>query len=283
MPEQKTSFRAPSLPSAVGKNFGTRKSEMPLRAGRRIGKPRQHEVHDVLGEVVLAIGDEDLLAEEAVGAVAAPLGAGGERAEIGAGLRLRQVHGRGPFAGDDARQVERLQRVACACSSSASTAPIVSSGQSEKDMQAAFHISCVAAESAIGSPCPPTCSGADDAAPARRASSPDKTSRQPGAVVTTPSFELRADRGRRRGSAAPVSRRRSGPASASTASTRSSVRLGKGAGRERLVEPGDVLQREGDFGDRRAIHGRFLVSAPIHQCLTRGVIAGERRACAISS
>ena len=43
---------------------------MPRDARRRIGKPREHQMHDVLGEVVLAIGDEDLLAEEAVGAVA---------------------------------------------------------------------------------------------------------------------------------------------------------------------------------------------------------------------
>ena len=39
------------------------------RAGRRIGQPREHEMDDVVGEIVLAVGDEDLLAGDAVGAV----------------------------------------------------------------------------------------------------------------------------------------------------------------------------------------------------------------------
>ena len=33
-----------------------------LAAGRRVGQARQHQVDDVLGQVVLAGGDEDLLA-----------------------------------------------------------------------------------------------------------------------------------------------------------------------------------------------------------------------------
>ena len=40
------------------------------RAGRRIGQPRQHEMDDVVGEIVLAVGDVDLLAGDAVAAVA---------------------------------------------------------------------------------------------------------------------------------------------------------------------------------------------------------------------
>ncbi len=43
------------------------------RARRRIGQARQHEVNDVVGQVVVAIGDVDLLAEDAVVAVAAPV------------------------------------------------------------------------------------------------------------------------------------------------------------------------------------------------------------------
>ena len=43
----------------------------------------------------------------------------------------------------------------------ASTAPMVRSGQSAKDMQAAFHISCVAADKVSGRPCPPADSGAE--------------------------------------------------------------------------------------------------------------------------
>jgi len=32
-----------------------------LGTGRRIGQPRQHHVDDVVGEIVLAVGDEDFL------------------------------------------------------------------------------------------------------------------------------------------------------------------------------------------------------------------------------
>ena len=45
------------------------------RAGRRIGQPRQHEMDDVVGQIVLAIGDEDLLAHDAIGPVAGAFGA----------------------------------------------------------------------------------------------------------------------------------------------------------------------------------------------------------------
>ena len=58
-------LRAPSEPSAFGRNFGTTNSEMPLRAGRRIRQARQHQVDDVLGQVVLAGRDEDLAAGDA--------------------------------------------------------------------------------------------------------------------------------------------------------------------------------------------------------------------------
>ena len=40
------------------------------RAGGRVGQAGQHQVDDVVGEIVLAIGDEDLLAGDPVGAVA---------------------------------------------------------------------------------------------------------------------------------------------------------------------------------------------------------------------
>jgi hypothetical protein len=47
----------------------------PLHAFRCAADPRQHEVDDVLGEVVLTVGDVDLGAEDAVAAVALRLGA----------------------------------------------------------------------------------------------------------------------------------------------------------------------------------------------------------------
>ena len=78
------------------------------RALRRAFDARQDEVDDVLGEVVLAGRDEDLGAGDGVGAVAVRRGLGLDQAEIGAAMRLRQVHGAGPAALDHRRQVGGL-------------------------------------------------------------------------------------------------------------------------------------------------------------------------------
>ena len=43
---------------------------MPLVPVGASGSRAEHEVHDVVGEVVLAVGDEDLLPGDAVAAVA---------------------------------------------------------------------------------------------------------------------------------------------------------------------------------------------------------------------
>ena len=39
--------------------FGTRKSEMPFSPGRRVRRTREHEMHDVVREVVIAPRDVD--------------------------------------------------------------------------------------------------------------------------------------------------------------------------------------------------------------------------------
>ena len=65
----------------------------------RIGRAREHQVHDLLGEVVLAISDEDLLPGDAVMVALAHRPRLDER-EIRTGLRLGEVHGAGPFAHD---------------------------------------------------------------------------------------------------------------------------------------------------------------------------------------
>ena len=80
----------------------------------RIGRAREHQVDDVLRQVVLAIGDENLLAGNPVGAVAIRHRLGAQQAEIGAAMRLGQVHGAGPGALDHFRQIGLLQRVGTA-------------------------------------------------------------------------------------------------------------------------------------------------------------------------
>jgi hypothetical protein len=64
-------------------------------------------VHNVLGHVVLAVGDEDLLTGDEV-MVAAPDRTALELSEIRAGLRLGEVHGPGPFARNHLGQPSRL-------------------------------------------------------------------------------------------------------------------------------------------------------------------------------
>ena len=94
---------------AVGADQELRHDEQrdAAHAGRRIGRARQHQVHDVLGHVVLAVGDEDLLAGDQV-VVALLDRAALELGEVRAGLRLGEVHGAGPFARDHLGQVGRL-------------------------------------------------------------------------------------------------------------------------------------------------------------------------------
>ncbi len=71
----------------------------PGGARRRAFDAGQHRVNDVLGQVVFARGDKDLVAGDGVGAVRVPDGGRGEGAHVGAGLRLGQEHGAGPVAG----------------------------------------------------------------------------------------------------------------------------------------------------------------------------------------
>ncbi len=97
--------------AAVGVDQEFRHDEQrdALDALGRVGRAREHEVDDVLGVIVLAVSDEDLLAEELVRAVTLRHGARAHGGEIGARLRLGQVHRAGPRAGHHLLEVELLQ------------------------------------------------------------------------------------------------------------------------------------------------------------------------------
>ena len=82
-----------------------------LHPGRRVRQARQHQVDDVLGEVLLATADEDLAAADRVAAVGLRLGAGAQEGEVGAGLGFGQAHGAGPFAAHQLAQVVAPQRL----------------------------------------------------------------------------------------------------------------------------------------------------------------------------
>ena len=108
---QRASLRAPSEPSSVDEELRHQEQRDALRAGRRIGQPREHEMDDVVGQVMLAIGDEDLRAGDAIGAVGGALGARAQRADIRARLRLGELHRAHPFAGGELLEIVLLQRV----------------------------------------------------------------------------------------------------------------------------------------------------------------------------
>ena len=96
----------------VDEELGHDEQRYPLDALGRVRRAREHQVNDVVGVVVLAVGDEDLLAEDPVGAVALRHRARAHRRQVRAGLRLGEVHRAGPHAGDHLVQVGLLQRVA---------------------------------------------------------------------------------------------------------------------------------------------------------------------------
>ena len=79
-----------------------------LRAGRGVRQFGQHQMDDVLGEVMLARGDEDLRAGDAVTAVPLRLGAGADDAQVGSGMRLGEAHAAAPLSGIQFRQIGAL-------------------------------------------------------------------------------------------------------------------------------------------------------------------------------
>ena len=70
----------------------------PLHALGRVGQLSQHEVNDILGQIMLTCRDEDFLPGQREAAVALGLGLGLDQAQIGAAVRLGQAHGPGPLA-----------------------------------------------------------------------------------------------------------------------------------------------------------------------------------------
>ena len=93
----------------VEQKLGHQEQRNAARAGRRVGQAREHEVDDVIGQVVLAVGDEDFLTLDAIAAIAGALGAGAQRADVGACLRLGELHRAGPFAGDEFFEIGALE------------------------------------------------------------------------------------------------------------------------------------------------------------------------------
>ena len=94
---------------AVLKHLGHEEQRQAPRAGRRVRRARKHQMNDVLRQIVLAEGDEDLLSRKPPRAVRVWLGHGAYGGEVGTRLRLGQAHRPGPVAGDHVWQIPALQ------------------------------------------------------------------------------------------------------------------------------------------------------------------------------
>ena len=158
---QETALRAPSEPSALSRNFGTTNSEMPLVPVGRAVDAREHEMDDVLGEVVLAGGDEDLGAGDRVAAVGLRLppwcGSGRDRCRNAArsGSWCRSIRRRSSSAG------RSPSALGVPCAMSAAIAPCVRPGYMANAMLAEARNSLTAVRQHVGRPWPPNSVGAD--------------------------------------------------------------------------------------------------------------------------
>ena len=93
-----TAGHAIALVASLGQLPGHQEQGNPLRACGRIRQARQHQMNDVVAQVVLASRDEYLGAGNQVGAVLRGHRAGLEKAQICARMGFRQAHGASPFA-----------------------------------------------------------------------------------------------------------------------------------------------------------------------------------------
>ena len=100
----------PQGPVLVQQIFGGEEQADALRSRRGIGQPGQNQMDDVVRGVVIAPGDVDLLARQAVGPVAVGRSRRRQGAEIRARLRLGQDHGAGPLAADQPGEIGFLLR-----------------------------------------------------------------------------------------------------------------------------------------------------------------------------
>ena len=93
----------------IDHELGHQEQRDAFRACRCIRQSGQYQVDDVLGQVVLAAGDENLGAADLVAAIGLGFGLGADDAQVGAGMRFGQAHGAAPDAGVHVRQVLRFQ------------------------------------------------------------------------------------------------------------------------------------------------------------------------------
>ena len=96
----------------VGVELGHQKQRQAFGPRWRIGQAGQHQVHDVVGQVVFAARDENLGAAHCVTTIGHGDRFGAGQAQVGAGVWLGQAHGGQPFAGGHFVQIQGFEFVA---------------------------------------------------------------------------------------------------------------------------------------------------------------------------
>ncbi|MNI78411.1 hypothetical protein D3C73_1347830 [compost metagenome] len=101
----------PGRTIGVDQPLGHQEQADALDARGGVGQSGEHQVNDVVAEVLFAAADENLAAAELVAAVGLRLGAGAQQCQVGSGLGLGEAHGAGPLAADQWRQITLFERV----------------------------------------------------------------------------------------------------------------------------------------------------------------------------
>ena len=90
---------------SVIEKFGHNEERDSLHVFGSVRRAGENEMDDVLRHVVLAVGDENLLAADLISAVRLLFRFRANEAEVRAGLRLGEVHGAGPLSCNESGQV----------------------------------------------------------------------------------------------------------------------------------------------------------------------------------
>ena len=95
----------------IDQELGHQEQGDAAHPGWRVRQTGQYQMDDVLGHFVIAPGDENLLAADAV-MIAFRLGLGSHHGKVGTGIGLGQVHGTGPLTAHQLGQVLGLEFIA---------------------------------------------------------------------------------------------------------------------------------------------------------------------------
>ena len=106
----------------------------------RIRRAREYKVHDVVGVIMVAKGDENFGTKNFIATIGLRFGTRANQCQIGAGLRLGQIHRAGPLTGNQTRDVGLFLRVATGSQHRFNRAVGEQGAQAERGIRAIDHL-----------------------------------------------------------------------------------------------------------------------------------------------